>query len=115
MNSNAPEWIAPTPNKSINCKSVGRQHKSTVNIPGAARRPGYSNLSDAEFENAPRAYKNTVERGSRVILGADSNISRTNVLNSSSNVRNNSNFINFNSNSNDFREGLTSVQGQLEL
>ena len=37
------------------------------------------------------------------------------VLYSSSNVRNNCNFNNFNSNNNDFRVGLTSVQGKLEL
>ena len=60
-------------------------------------------------------YNTTVERGIRAFLGQIQKISSTNVLNRSSNVRNNFNFKNFNSNNNDFRVGLTSAQGKLEL
>ena len=64
-------------NISINHTNVGCQHKSSVDILGAAGRPRSSS--------------------------------------SISNVRNNCNFNKFNSKNNDFRVGLTSVQGKLEL
>ena len=66
---------------------MGHQHKSSVDIPEAARRPRSISSSNCSSNN----------------------------FNSKINLIKNCNFNEFKSNNNDFRVGLTSVQGKLEL